>query len=158
MTEHDNDSIEHFATLCARASGGQAVDDDRWSAARGCWLPVLASGEAPEIGARFAVAYARALLGAADATEEGDRTLELQPHAHFAAALPFRPRVAPEVAARGDGDATLEVLPAARPAAPSLPFAPSPATRRQRLQQFDTQTGKPLATPIWVEEPEPQGR
>jgi hypothetical protein len=103
--------------------------------------------------------YARALLG-----DDEDRTLELKPHAHFSAALPFRPRVAPEVAA-GEG-ATLEVSPATRqvpPAlpfapAPALPFAPAPARRCGRLQHFDTQTGKPLATPIWVDEPETPGR
>jgi hypothetical protein len=156
MSEHDKDSIEQFATLCARASCGPVSDEDGWTASRSRWLPLLASADAPEVGARFAVAYARALLGAGQATQEDDRTLELEPHAHFGAALPFRSRVAPEVAA-GE-DATLEVSPAARPVPPALPFAPAPAPRRGRLQHFDTQTGKPLPEPIWVDEPTPPKR
>jgi hypothetical protein len=151
MNEHEKDSIEHFAIHCARLSGGLVLDDEAWKAARIRWLPVLASAEAPDLGARFAVAYARALLG-----EEEDRTLELKPHAHFADALPFRPRVAPEVVARGD--ATVEVSPVARPVAPPLPFAPAAGPRRGRLQHFDTQTGKPLTAPIWVDEPKTPGR
>lgn len=174
MTEHDQDSIERFAVLCAtHADIGAEANEAAFCAARDRWLPVLASEDATDIAARFGRAYARALLGdargrrasadrppRAPADDEDDRTVELTAHVLAGAALPFRPP--PARIAQDHADATLEVPPGA-PASAQLPFvapaAAAPAqTRRQRLHHFDTQTGKPLPEPVWVDEPTPPRR
>jgi hypothetical protein len=122
---------------------------------------VLAAGEAPEIAVRFARAYARACLGP-PTSPEPDRTVEMAVCTGAEPVLPFEPRpVRPRLmrAETEHGEATLEVPRGAVPKAAVLPFAPAvppaPAGRRQRLQRFDTQTGRPLPEPVWVNEPEP---
>jgi hypothetical protein len=76
----------------------------------------------------------------------------LNPYA--AASTPCQP--SPAVAAVDLGEATLAVPCGSFQAAAALPFSsPTSDGRRQRLQRFDTQTGQPLATPIWVDDPAP---
>jgi hypothetical protein len=73
----------------------------------------------------------------------------LNPYA--TASTPCQP--SPMVATVDPTEATLGVPCAPSPAATALPFSsPSSDGRRQRLQRFDTQTGQPLATPIWVDD------
>jgi hypothetical protein len=125
-------SIEHFAGMCAALDGENgtlarlAIDDTEWHTAQARWLPVLASGGAPDVAARFARAYALARLGE---VEESDRTLEMV-RTDIAPVLPFKPR---DVRAGDErGEVTVEVpVGVVRPKA--LPFA-----------RFDTQTGLPL--------------
>ena len=52
--------------------------------------------------------------------------------------------------------ATLDVPCAPLPSGAALPFtSPPPNGRRLRLLRFDTQTGQPLATPVWIDDPTP---
>ncbi len=74
---------------------------------------------------------------------------------YTAASTPRQP--SPAVAAADPTEATLEVpcVPL-QAAAAALPFPlPTSDGRRQRLQRFNTQTGQPLSTPIWVDDPTP---
>jgi hypothetical protein len=155
----NKEELERFAALCAvldtdegaaRVRAAAGVNEAEWMAVRARWLPVLASGNAPDLAACFATAYARACR----ATTIADHTLELAPHAQQPhAALPFRP-----LAGRVDGDgagATQVVPPGAVPPAAPLPFAAAAPVARQRLVRFDPQTGRPLPEPVWVDAPEP---
>lgn len=82
-------------------------------------------------------------------------------HASFGQADAFAPP--PVEPVRGlpptDGDAvdaTLEIVGAPLPAHAALPFPQPPAnSRRQRLLRFDPHTGRPLAAPRWVDDPDP---
>jgi hypothetical protein len=173
MTDTLTEHIERFAAICAlldrddgpatRASGAAGVGEAEWLAAREKWLPVLVAGE-PDIAVRFARAYARACLGL-PTLPEPDRTVEMAVCTGNEPVLPFKPRQVQPRPARAEsepGDTTLEVPRVNVTKAPVLPFAPpaptapAPAGRRQqRLQRFDTQTGRPLPEPVWVDEPEP---
>jgi hypothetical protein len=54
--------------------------------------------------------------------------------------------------ARSAALADATAAPFSQPAGPPLPFAPLPALTGKRLLRFDSATGAPLATPIWVDD------
>lgn len=148
-------SIEDFATLCASLEEGPSsrarilaeagLDGSAYDALQRRWLPLLASGEDAALAHCFGRAYARARLRLMAPEEE--RTQELAPGHAGAPVLPFAVAIAPR---RASADATLELKTA--PSTPPLPFSP-PAPGNSRRQLYDTQTGAPLAAPVWKPAP-----
>lgn len=149
----DADLAICFASSYARARVRAARDEDGAPSevdgadterdATGC-IPVIAdmdrTAEVVLVHAASVLPFKRGVANAGD--------LVLQP----CDALPL---LSPCVGTGDPTETTLEV-PGASPTALALPFAQPAATgRRQRLQRFDTQTGQPLAVPVWVDEPEP---
>lgn len=153
-------SIEGFALLCgtidrspasrAEVLASAGLDEPTFSALLRRWLPLLATGEDAHLALCFARAYARARLIAPVEGADEDRTVELAA-GQVSAALPFRPAGAARRAPGGNADATLELQAVPNRTQP-LPFAPP----NHRLQMFDTQTGAPLAVPVWAKEPAPK--
>ena len=159
------------------------LDHTSWKHLERHWMVCLAEGTDPDFAVRFATTYARtrASLASTTASEAhepyrpGDADDTLREGGDAAARRAEHARLARDGTIEPGGDSQMQTGAADPPAGVdvtvgcaadaaargALPFMPAVATPPsgspppgKRLALFDTQTGKRLATPVWIDAPE----